>query len=262
MSLAKCYVFKIGKGPTLYRELNENEYIEFSNALSTIELAENEMYYAVLFRTGYYKLCSISPDELQKTKDKFYIAEYSFASWLNCFQIWKAFHEKNYTNLFNPLAHSFYDNHNEYRLICALRNIFTHIPCGPLSFVYDVLNETSSINLNLCNLLKMDKDLNPKEKRIIKETINENGEEIDILKFSAESNKVFESFQSEIWEKMIPRVNRSFKILGKYMPLNGSDCYNSYIEFEDGSEEKAVGHIVNGFIKKSQLYCLGFIMQT
>ncbi len=59
---------------------------------------------------------------------------------------------------------------------------------------------------------------------------------------------------------MIPEVNRSYKIIGKYMPLSGSDYYNSYIEFEDGSEEIAVGHIVNGFIKKSKLYCLGFIM--
>ena len=70
------------------------------------------MYYAVLFRKGYYILRYISPDELQKTKDKFYIAEYSFASWLNCFQIWRAFHEKNYKEIFDPLAHTFYDNHN------------------------------------------------------------------------------------------------------------------------------------------------------
>ena len=59
---------------------------------------------------------------------------------------------------------------------------------------------------------------------------------------------------------MIPIVNRSYKVLGKYMPLSGSDCYNSYIEFEDGSEEITVGHIVNNFINKSQLYCFGFIM--
>lgn len=262
MSFAKCYIFNIDKGPTLYREMNKNEHIEFSSALSTIELAELEMYYAVLLRTGYHILSSISPDELQKTKDKFYIAEYSFASWLNCFQIWRAFHEKNYTELFNPLAHSFYDSHKEYRLICALRNIFTHMPCGTFSFVYDVLHETSSINLNLCDLLKMDKDLKPKEKSIIKETINEYGEKIDILKFTAETNRVFEAFQSEIWSKMIPGVNKSFNALGKYMPLNGSDCYNSYIEFEDGSEETTVGHIVNAFINKSELYCLGFIKQT
>ncbi len=260
MSFAKCYVFKIGKGPTLYRELNKNEYIEFSTALSTIEMAELEMYYAVLFRTGYHILSSISPDELQKTKDKFYIAEYSFASWLNCFQIWRAFHEKNYKEIFDPLAHTFYDSYKEYKFACALRTTFTHMPCGPLSFVYDVLHESSTINLNLCNLLKIDKDLKPKEKIIIEETINESGKEIDILKYSEEANKVFESFQSELWSKMIPVVNRSYKVLGKYMPLSGSDCYNSYIEFEDGSEEITVGHIVNGFIKKSQSYCLGFIM--
>ena len=59
---------------------------------------------------------------------------------------------------------------------------------------------------------------------------------------------------------MIPSVNSRYKILGKYMPLNGSECYNSYIEFEDGSEEITVGHIVNNFINKSQLYCFGFIM--
>ena len=94
----------------------------------------------------------------------------------------------------------------------------------------------------------------------MEETINESGKEIDILKYSADANKVFESFQSELWSKMIPIVNRSYKVLGKYMPLSGSDCYNTYIEFEDGSEEITVGHIVNGFIKKSQMYCLGFIM--
>lgn len=136
------------------------------------------------------------------------------------------------------------------------------MPCGPLSFVYDVLHETSSINLNLCSLLKTDKDLEPKRKNIIEETINEYGEKIDILKLSAEANKVFESFQSEIWAKIIPSVNSSYIILGKYMPLTGSDCYNSYIEFEDGTEEITVGHIVNGFIKKRRLYCLGFITNT
>lgn len=64
---------------------------------------------------------------------------------------------------------------------------------------------------------------------------------MDILKFAAETNKVFEAFQSEKGGKMIPEVNGSFKVLGKYMPLTGSDCYNSYIEFEDGSEEIIVG---------------------
>jgi hypothetical protein len=260
MSFAKCFTFNIGKGPTLYKELNERDYNVFSTALSTIEMAELEMYYAELLRTGYHILSSISPDELQKTKDKFYIAEYNFASWLNCFQIWRAFHEKNYKEIFNPLAHSFYDNYNEYKLACVLRTTFTHMPCGPLSFVFDVLQETSSINLNISNILKTDKDLKRKEIYILEETLNKYGERFDILKFSAEANKVFESFQSEIWSKMTPGVNKSFKIIGKHMPLNGSDCYNSYIEFENGSEEINVGHIVNSFIKKSQLYCLGFIL--
>ncbi len=262
MGFAKCYVYKIGKETTLYSELDENEYTEFSTALSTIEMAELEMYYAVLLRTGYHILRSISPDELQKTKDKFYISEYSFASWLNCFQIWRAFHEKNYKEIFAPLAHTFYDNHKEYKLACALHTTFTHMPCGPLSFVYDGFHQTSSINLIIFSLLKIDKDLKQKEKEIIEKTIKEYGERIDILKFSAKANKVFESFQSEIWSKMIPEVNRSFNVLGKYMPLTGSDCYNSYIEFEDGAEEITVGHIVNGFIKKSRLYCLGFITNS
>ena len=262
MSFAKCKIFKIGKGQILYREMNEKEYIEFSTALSIIEMAEQEMYYAVLLRTGYHILSSISPDELQKTRDKFYIAEYYFASWLNCFQIWRAFHEKNYKEIFDPLAHTFYDNHKEYKLACALRTTFTHMPCGPLSFAFDILNETSFIDLNLRELLRFDKDLKQKEKNVIEETINEYGDKIDILKYSAEANKIFESFQSEIWCKMIPDVNRGFKDLGKYMPLNGIDCYNSYIEFEDSSEEITVGHIVNNFINRSQLYCLGFIMKT
>lgn len=260
MSFAKCFTFNIGKGPTLYKELNESDYNEFSAALSTIEMAELEMYYAELLRTGYHILSSISPDELQKLKNKFYIAEYNFASWLNCFEIWKAFHEKNYKEIFNPLANSFYDNYNEYKLVCVLRNTFTHRPCGPLSFTYDVIHETSSINLNLSNLLKTDKNLKPKDINIINEALNKYGENIDILNFSAEANKEFESFQSEIWSKMIPEVNKSFIVLGKYMPLNGSDCYNSYIEFENGSDDIFVGHIVNSFINKSHLYCLSFIM--
>lgn len=82
---------------------------------------------------------------------------------------------------------------------------------------------------------------------------------MDILKFAAETNKVFEAFQSKKWAKMILEVNENFKVLGKYMPLTGSDCYNSYIEFEDGSEEIIVEYS-QWLYQKSQLIVSGFIM--
>ncbi len=36
MSFAKCFTFRIGRGPTPYKELNEKDYIEFSTTLLAI----------------------------------------------------------------------------------------------------------------------------------------------------------------------------------------------------------------------------------
>ena len=255
MSFAQCNIFRLREGECQFSELTREQYQEFENAYKDIVRMNSEIDNFFLLKKGFSILKSLPIEEIGKREDKFYVFEFVYTAWLNCFYMWINYHEKKYHVIFNNLKNNYYDQYLEYRLSYYLRQSLTHVSSGVFTFVFDVLKERTSIAINIKTLRNEDINATKKQLAILDEAESVYGRKVDAICLTENLYKALERFQEDIWKNNFIIIQSALDILRLYMPLSGNDCYNTYITFEDGRDEMNVGPVISSFLGKQKAVC-------
>lgn len=156
-------------------------------------------------------------------------------NWLNSFYAWIEYHESHYKALFGTLKSQYYDSFFQYRFAYEMRKYTTHHSLCISRITFDVLHETTKFIIPIDEILIYKKKLNSKfANELEKRCIIDN--EIDLEDFTSRFFSVFENFQSEIWDNIIPDADKKFDELLQYIePFKDKTITRCYIPDNDNN---------------------------
>lgn len=137
-------------------------------------------------------------------------------NWLNSFYAWIEHHERHYKELFSSLKSYYYDSYFSYRFAYEMRKYTTHQSLCISRIVYDVLNESTKYIIPIDEILTHGREIKSSLRQELTQ-MKTNGTEIDLVRFTKEFLAMFESFQNELWKRIIPKLDEKCHDLMVYI---------------------------------------------
>lgn len=173
-------------------------------------------------------------------------------NWVNSFYAWILYHEKHYNTLFVSLKSKYYDSYFQYRFAYEMRNHTTHQSICISRITFDTLHETTKYIISIDEILFYKKKLNSKFAKELEERCLID-KEIDLEDFTRSFFSVFETFQSEIWDNIIPDADKKFDELWSYIePFKDKTITRFYIP-ENDNNITDIGLALARYKEKKQL---------
>lgn len=176
-------------------------------------------------------------------------------NWLNSFYAWIEYHESHYNALFGTLKSKYYDSYFQYRFAYEMRKYTTHHSLCISRITFDTLHETTRYIIPIDKILIYKKKLNSKFAKELEERCLID-EEIDLEDFTRRFFSVFETFQSEIWDNIIPDADKKFDELLSYLEPFKDETITRYYIQEDDNNIINIGLALKLYKEKKQLLSL------
>ena len=172
-------------------------------------------------------------------------------NWLNSFYAWIEHHERHYKELFSSLKSYYYDSYFSYRFAYEMRKYTTHQSLCISRIVYDVLNESTKYIIPIDEILTHGREIKSSLRQELTQ-MKTNGTEIDLVCFTKDFLAMFESFQNELWRRIIPESNEKLLDLLNYIEPYLDKPITEYCIKDNDEIIIDVGDTLNLYIEKKK----------
>ena len=236
-------------------EISDEECDIIKQSASKINMITSETDYCLMLRDNLLDAFNDFATNGPGTDKNFNRLNRYIMNWLNSFYAWIGFHERHYKDLFSVLKTKYYDTYFEYRFAYAMRKFTTHQALCVRRTTFDALKETTRFEIPINDILKYSKEM---KKSFIVELISlkDTCEFIDLEQFTRGFFTMFELFQSELWEAIIPQTDIECEKLCSYaMPYMDKPITRYYL-IDNNGDETNMNTVINHYFKKKKTISL------
>ena len=243
---------------------HENIFADIKEATSRISSMSNEMDYIAVMACNYEAIFNAIDNIAANGQLDFVDINACFSNFLNSCYTWKCYHNHLCREIFEKLQNKYRQKHIIYRLGEELRHYTTHKAIAITRYVYDVLSETGSYQIDPQAILELDTPnhkLNAQLKKWLKDKVEMN-QRIDALSVTKEYYKLCQEVQQELWSSYIQLIHKDLSAIFSTLPLTTTNIYNVSIISDDQSVSFPMGQIVAQFLQKAAHQCPSFILDS